>query len=80
MINYKTDHEIQLVRVRERSATQEPTVKSAITGREAAKDEELLVHDWRVAQAGRTGSHRAAAGGRRVRDAAASVPGNLTSL
>ena len=50
MINYKTDREIQLVRVRERSAAKEPTAKSAITGREAAKDEELLVHNWRVAR------------------------------
>ena len=50
MINYKTDREIQLVRVRERSAAKEPTAKSAITGREAAKDEELLVHEWRVAR------------------------------
>ena len=25
-------------------------MKSAITGREAARDEELLVHDWRVAR------------------------------
>ena len=25
-------------------------MKSAITGRDAARDEELLVHDWRVAR------------------------------
>ena len=30
-------------------------MKPAITGREAAEDEELLVHDWRVARLAQAG-------------------------
>jgi hypothetical protein len=38
------------VRVREPSTAKEPTMKPAITGREAAEEEDLLVHGWRVAR------------------------------
>ena len=36
-------------------------MKSAITGRAAARDEELLVHDWRVARLAQFGIPRSLA-------------------
>jgi hypothetical protein len=48
MINDKSDREIRL-------RTGEPIMDSATTGRGAVDEEELLVHNWRVARLTRLG-------------------------
>ena len=54
MINYKSDCEIQW-------RTGEPIMEPAVTGHQAVDDEELLVHNWRVARLTQLGIPRAMA-------------------